>query len=224
LTIVPLCVSFPEADLRGALRPEGKPMAIQPYEEFECSHDQKVGLHLAGTVGIPAPFPATGVLIAHLSEPVPKPAPSQIQLEIIHRLSYRVRMTRWVPLTAVRAILGPDEEPWAKPARGMAIPPLAVFPQEGWTMRVAEEYRSPPQGDPVPEGFEALIVNLLTVPEGQRPKASVTVSRQAIVFVAESEPIRMVIEAAMTAAESAQYHPPLVAVPEGMYCSKVTRV
>jgi hypothetical protein len=171
---------------------------------------QRVTQHLAGTIGLPAPFPATGVLWIVADDPDVSD-PALVQIEIVHRINYRVRLTRWVALGQARAILAPEAQWEGGAAPAESPPPYAPGP--GWSMKLPDEFLAAAKaklGAPEKKGAGS----------GAGPKGPVRIPwlRDAIVYVPETTPVLMQVDVGMTAAESAVYYPPLHQAPKPFFC------
>jgi hypothetical protein len=176
-------------------------------------HESMVAYSLAGTIALPSPYPATGA-ICIVPGPEAEGAPREIYLKVIHRVSYRLKVSRLVALDDVRAILAPsvswaevsqpeDEEAEGRVDRPTAGPetasPVPFSPQQGWEVKVAGEIR-------------VLVDQWLEGDDdsgGSGPSEEACWLDDAIVYVPEAARVLMTVEAGMTAAESAEYYPPL---------------
>jgi hypothetical protein len=153
-------------------------------------------MQLAGTVGLPSPFPAVGSvrIVIRLNEKTKEP---EFFLRITHRLNYKLKVSRLIELEDARAVLVPG-----KPL----IPAPRVSAQEGpedWSFITADQLLEhvPKLGaDGAKKGAEHL--QLVGWWEFEwLPRA--------IVYASESASVYMEVGVGMTAAESAEYYPPL---------------
>jgi hypothetical protein len=136
-------------------------------------------LHLAGTVRLPSPPPATGTIsIAEYNASTLDPA--SIVLRLNHKVSDWLDLSRLIRLTDVRGIRARWE--WTS----------ATTPQPGHTFKKAAE-------------VVAAAVAFLKA----NPNNPVWLE-EASVYVGESTPVVLVVEAALSAAESAEYYPPII--------------
>jgi hypothetical protein len=154
-----------------------------------------ISMQLAGTVGLPTPYPATGKIFIDAGSSAVK-NPAEIHLELVHQVNHRVRITRWVALDQVQAILASDDQ-WAGKAAREA-PAVSLTPGRGWTIKLLNELIG--------------VVRPRITAAKQQPVRAAWLDH-AIVFVAETTPVLMRVEVGMTAAESAEYYPPLAPPP-----------
>jgi hypothetical protein len=176
-------------------------------------HDSLVAYSLAGTIALPSPYPATGSICI-----VPGPRPEaddssrDVYLKVIHRVSYRLKISRLVALEDVRAILAPSAS-WAEVSasddesegqrdqddRPETASPVPSSPQKGWVVKVGDEVRG--------------LVDEWLKGDGDAEEAAPYEEacwlEGAIVYVPEAARVLMNVEVGMTAAESAEYYPPL---------------
>jgi hypothetical protein len=136
-------------------------------------------LHLAGTVRLPSPPPATGtVSIADFNASTLDPA--SIVLRLTHKVSDSLDLSRLIHLTDVRGI------------RALWEPPSLATPHPARTFKKAAEV------------VAAAVAFLKATPNNP------IWLTEAVVYVGESTPLVLVVEAALSAAESAEYYPPIV--------------
>ena len=140
------------------------------------THRQELMLHLAGTVRLPSPPPATGT-VTLLTPPEGKIDPNALVLRVTHQISGRLVLERLVRLADVRVVI-------ACCPRGGGDGPRPFLAEELRSMAV-EQARG--QGDQEPVWLTG-----------------------ASVYVTESAPVVLNVEAALTASESTEYYPPLV--------------
>jgi hypothetical protein len=146
-------------------------------------------LHLAGTVQLPSPPPATG------SVTIVAPGPGQLAAEVLmlalsHEISHRLFLERLIRLTDVRAI----QAIW---------PPGPAQVQEQGTPEEAELEPTFKTASEIRALALAFAASFATVPPPIWLK-------KAVVYLPESAPVILRVEAGLTAAESADYYPPLI--------------
>jgi hypothetical protein len=171
---------------------------------------QRVTQQLAGAIGLPAPFPATGGLYVVADDHTVRD-PAAVQIEIVHRINYRVRLTRWVALDQVRAIQAPVSQ-W-EGTDAVDESPAPSVPGPGWSMKLPDEF------------LEAALAKVAAPKKkgrsaGAGPDGPVRAPwlSNAIVYVPEATPVLMQVDVGMTAAESAVYYPPLHQAPKQFFC------
>jgi hypothetical protein len=156
---------------------------------MSLSPDQFLALQLAGTVALPSPSPATGsVEITRTSNA------SGIYLRIVHRVSQKLILIRYVSIDYVRAICTHwDVGEAAGAAKSVAAkPPVATC----WACKTPVE-------------FGPLLEQRLKAAKGGPFPLSWL--EEAVVYVPEQAPVLMQVDVGLTAAESAEYYPPLAA-------------
>jgi hypothetical protein len=156
---------------------------------MSLSPDQFLALQLAGTVGLPSPSPATGSVEITTSS-----SDSGIYLRIVHRVSQKLTLIRYVGIDYVRAICTHWEVGEAAGAAkgGAAKPPVPTC----WACKTPGE-------------FGPLLEQRLKAGKGGPfPLAWL---EDAVVYVPEQAPVLMQVDVGLTAAESAEYYPPLAA-------------
>jgi hypothetical protein len=164
--------------------------------------DQALAMHLAGTVRLPSPAPATGALTVQLPEKA-ESDPNHIYLKITHRVHERLKIIRYVRLADVRSVQGIwPEKP--KPSGG-ARSTAAVSPAE--PPKVSHKHS---------KEIRAHVHDLITAAKGVGEP--LVCPSAAAIFVPETAPVLMEVEVGMTAAESADYYPPLPVPPKGPTC------
>jgi len=154
---------------------------------MSLSPEQFLAMQLAGTVALPSPSPATGsVEIATRTN-----APG-IYLRIVHRVSQKLTIIRYVSVDHVRAICTHWEVGEAAGAvkGGAGKPPLAIC----WACKTPVE-------------FGPLLEQRLKA--GKSGSFPLPWLEDAIVYVPEQTPVLMQVDVGLTAAESAEYYPPL---------------
>lgn len=166
---------------------------------MSLAHDERIAFRLAGTVGLPSPYPATGsvYVVVRLAK---DPKDWEVFLRVVHRLNLTLKIARLVRWDDVRGILAR----WKTPTPD--APP-------GWSVKLAEDLRGhvydqiqKEKKDKVEGWFELKWLS------------------EAIVYVPESAPVYMQVGAGLTAAESAEYYPPLAMCDSGMpRCDSVDR-
>lgn len=174
-------------------------------------------LALAGTVRLPSPPPAKAEVRVELG------GDGDVLLRVIHKVSERLFMERVVRLEDVRAVFAEwSGEPGQTPAQqqGPTLPagPPGQNPVQQGPPPIQQQAPPPPAGpcDPgeePPAGatyrtgkrLEDLVYAHLgsACPEGVWVK-------EAVVYVTEAAAVVLRVEAALTAAESVAYYPPLV--------------
>lgn len=170
---------------------------------MSLTREQQIALNLAGAVAVPTPRPATARVLAVTDGKVTariarllggdQPPRSALRgllrrvcLRVVHRISPRLTITRLIPVHEVRAVFVPDDPDDAHLDRGRWYLPGEVAHQA--TSALAERYGQ--------VGREAHVeVAVFACP--------------GIVYLAEAAPLLMQVEVSMTAAESAEYYPPL---------------
>lgn len=171
--------------------------------------DQLTAYELAGTVPLPSPFPASGPVWIAFQRPAGG-KPIYVFLKVIHHVAPRLRIARLVRLEDVRGIriLKSCEPAAAAPTESrrpaVAPPPAdhsAACEWEQWSVadlharvRDAVDKHEPKSDDEFP-----LFPN-------------------AILYVPETAPVLMQVDAGMTAAESAEYYPPTSVWCDGLRC------
>jgi hypothetical protein len=158
---------------------------------MSLSREQRVALTLAGTVALPSPFPCLGEL--RLSTDIPQgykatpadltaTAANPVFLSTTHRISPKLRITRFVNLEDVSAVFLPDC-------------PSAVSLNAGTWLLPAE--------------VRAETLDRLNRRPTRTRKDDAFRLGIGIIYVAETANVLMQVEVGMTAAESAEYYPPL---------------
>jgi hypothetical protein len=159
---------------------------------MSLDREQEIAFRLAGTVGLPSPYPATGsVEIVALVGDDGKPV--EVYLRVIHRLSLRLKIARLVELSSVRAVYA-AWRPAATAPPVVSHPAPAPSPTD-WSVRTAKAVRTH-------------VLRRLRVGKA-KGRVVFPLLPAAIVYVPESAPVLMDVEIGMTAAESAEYYPPL---------------
>jgi hypothetical protein len=169
---------------------------------LSLAHDERIAFRLAGTVGLPSPYPATGsvYVVVRLAK---EAKDWEVFLRIVHRLNVKVKIGRLVQWHDVRAILAR----W-KPAS--ETPPAAA---PVWAVKLAEELRGHVYDQIQKEKKEKV--------EGWFEFKWLS---EAIVYVPESASVYMQVGVGLTAAESAEYYPPLAPCYDGRpRCDSVDR-
>jgi hypothetical protein len=156
---------------------------------MSLSSDQFLALQLAGTVALPSPSPATGSI-----EITPSSNASGIYLRIVHRVSQKLTLIRYVSINHVRAISTHWEVGEAAgAAKGVAAKtPVAAC----WACKTSVE-------------FGPLLEQRLKA--GKGGPFPLPWLEGAVVYVPEQAPVLMQVDVGLTAAESAEYYPPLAA-------------
>lgn len=153
---------------------------------MSLTQDQEIALLLGGAVRLPGPAPATGVL--SILPPASSPTePGQIFLRIDHPVSPRLKISRVVRLLDVRAASG--------------------------IVRAVKSAKSPATTPAEPSQLTdrqlvAAAVERLAK-AGKSGGAPIPWMDRAVLYLPESAPVLMTVEAGLTAAESAEYYPPL---------------
>jgi hypothetical protein len=139
-------------------------------------------LHFAGTVRLPSPHPATGTLsiIAFDGRTY---APERTILRLTHRVSDRLDVSRLFRLSDVKAIHA--DWPSDQVEAAQAAHPIVS------ELKLADE-------------IVALVRKYVTA----NPGGSLRL-KKALVYLPESAPVILQVEAAQSAAESAEYYPPM---------------
>lgn len=153
---------------------------------------QDLMFHLAGTVRLPSPPPATGcVWIVAPKDPKGYDRKALV-FRVVHRISNRLYVERLVHRSDVRAIKAPWQVIGAdgKPTIGKDGKPTIEHCNK------------------TPEYFEKALNDFLNGLKEFSTDALWLVD--AVVYVPELAPVVLVAEAALTAAESAEYYPPIV--------------
>jgi hypothetical protein len=153
----------------------------------ELSLRQYELLHLAGTVRLPTPYPATGSL-AIVKYDASCYSDEKTILRLTHKIGDRIDVSRIFRLRDVQAI-------------------RATWPSEGEASgKGTEPQKSPPSkrelkvGNAVSKSLEAHL----------KAHASDPIwLEDASVYLPESAPVVLQVEAAQSAAESADYYPPI---------------
>jgi hypothetical protein len=153
-------------------------------------------LSLAGTVRLPSPPPATADVSITTDGP-PDGGRADIVLRITHKVSTRLYMTRLVRLCDVHAIFAvwpPEPAPSSKQraSKAKAGPAPAPGAPDVATYKTGRELA------------ELCWEHLGTHPHRERWL------ERAVVYVSEFAPVVLEVEAALTAAESVAYYPPIV--------------
>jgi hypothetical protein len=161
-------------------------------------------LSLAGTVGLPAPFPAVGRLYLVLDdedetggmgqEPaeeqesyVPEPGVGdETLLKIVHEVTPKITIIRYVRFSDVSAIFLPDD------------PSKVDFNRGAWYL----------EKDLLGLALSCLIEISEYGDDKESPEEIYLTPRPGIVFVPESAKVLLQVELGMTAAESVEYYPP----------------
>jgi len=146
-------------------------------------HEQLLALQLAGTVALPSPPPATGSVEIDLGI-----NPSVIYLRIIHRVNPKLTIIRSVSLENVRVICTKWEAD--APAGAAGRPPASA----SWACKTIAEFRP-------------LLEQRIAAGSGSR--VPFPWLQNAVVYVSEQAPVLMQVDVGLTAAESAEYYPPL---------------
>jgi hypothetical protein len=154
---------------------------------MSLTRQQRVSVDLAGTVAVPSPFPAVGEL-RYASDPVPSgpvtdPAAlgRSVYLTVSHRISPRLTITRTIPVDKVTAIFLPDDQQSVDLSCGRWLLAPDVLADVNYRL-----------GKP-----------------RSRSKDDRWFLGCGIVYVPESAGLLLQVEVGMTAAESAEYYPPL---------------
>jgi hypothetical protein len=156
---------------------------------MSLSPDQFLALQLAGTVALPSPSPATGSV-----EISPSSNASGIYLRIVHRVSQKLTLVRYVSIDHVRAICAHWEVGGAAGlAKGAAAKPSVAT---CWACKTLVE-------------FGPLLEQRLKA--GKGGPFPLPWLEDAVVYVPEQAPVLMQVDVGLTAAESAEYYPPLAA-------------
>jgi hypothetical protein len=155
--------------------------------------EQEIAFRLAGTVGLPSPYPATGSveIVAWVAE---GGQPVEVFLRVIHRLSFQVRIARLVDLDSIRAIYAPWESVSSPPS--IISQPAPPPSPKGWTIKTAKTIREE-------------VLHRIAEEKKSKERVVIRWLPAAIVYVPEAVPVLMNVETGMTAAESAEYYPPL---------------
>ncbi|HEV3167860.1 MAG TPA: hypothetical protein VGZ22_27915 [Isosphaeraceae bacterium] len=166
---------------------------------MSLDREQMLALEHAGTVGFPSPYPAAGQikLVVHGSKSEEDP---DILLNVVHQISPRLRVSRLVRLEHARAIQfhGSPSGPAQSSAKAKAKPEEApAHVHAGWTHWMADRLH-----DHVKARAKAHTAS------GAEPESDV-LFHHAILHVPETAPVLMHVDVGMTAAESAEYYPPL---------------
>jgi hypothetical protein len=169
---------------------------------LSLAHDERIAFRLAGTVGLPSPYPATGS-ISVVVKLARDPKDWQVFLRIVHRLNLKLKIVRLVEWDDVRGIL----------ARWKPAPETPQGAAPGWSVKLGEDLRGQvydqvqkEKKDKVEGWFELKWLS------------------EAIVYVPESAPVYMQVGVGLTAAESAEYYPPLALCDSGLpRCDSVDR-
>jgi hypothetical protein len=165
--------------------------------------DQTVALSLAGTVALPSPYPACGpvdIVVEEVGGEV-----VGVFLKVTHRANRRLKIARIVPIDHVRVILAakslaPEgypsaaEEPEVKGEWvATTLFPLQVRVRHLIEVAVERRRKNRDKDDRLP------------------PLDPIRLVDEAILYVTESAPVLMEVEVSLTAAESANYYPPMTA-------------
>lgn len=183
-----------------AIDPSDAPDAAFPFEP-----GQELAFELAGTVRLPCPPPATATIQVLATAP-DESGRRDIYLRVAHQINPRMKLIRLVRLDDVRAAAGlpaypapgeaqqcpPSPEADIRPRRVVQDAVLNLIDQRG------ERRRKPQQNT---EEAGPVVLDYL---------------REGSVYVPETARVLMVVEVGMTAAESAEYYPPIT--PGTAYC------
>lgn len=158
---------------------------------MSLTRDQRIALELAGTVPVPTPFPAAGeIRIVTDAEPGGKVAMADllarklIYLEVRHRISPKLTITRTVYLDEVAAVFLPDQ------------PDGDLYDVGTWLLALE---------------LQAECFNRVALRPSRRGGEDRRLLGVGVVYLPESAPVLMRVEVGMTAAESVEYYPPLAA-------------
>jgi hypothetical protein len=154
---------------------------------MSLSPEQFLALQLAGTVALPSPPPATGSV-----EIAPSSNASGIHLRIVHRVSLKLTLIRYVSVDHVRAICAHWEV--GKPAGEAEVVAAKAPVVTCWACKTLIEFRP------------LLEQRLKSGKSGPFPLPWL---EETVVYVPEQAPVLMQVDVGLTAAESAEYYPPL---------------
>jgi hypothetical protein len=168
------------------------------YPRSHNGDRQMIALELAGTVPLPCPFPALARVNLSLSrldqavlEELPTLPPSeqsrflrQLLVEVVHEVNPRLIMTRLVKLSDLSALFVPDDPRAPEHSRGRWL-----LSEDLFALALS-----------ILEGLDRLDPLPATVPLLDEP---------AIAYVPETAKLLLRVETGMTAAESAEYYPPM---------------
>jgi hypothetical protein len=138
-------------------------------------------LHLAGTVRLPSPYPATGTVTVVAFE-ADRFDPYGTVLQLTHRVGDRLDVSRVFRLSDVRAI----DAPWPSEKGGY----------QGTAAPASRELK-----------LSADVVDFFARRDGDYGSVRL---EKAAVYLPEAAPVVLHVDAAQTAAESAEYYPPFV--------------
>ncbi|MFO0949820.1 MAG: hypothetical protein U0835_01445 [Isosphaeraceae bacterium] len=151
-------------------------------------------LHLAGTVRLPSPTPATGCVWVVAPEEPKSATFESLSFRVVHRVSVRLYISRLVRATDVRAI----KCDWSR-ARISADPKKAP-PVESSASKSDVHYKTSEQ-------FRGKALEFVRTINGTKDALWLI---DSVAFVNELAPVVLTAEAALTASESAEYYPPIV--------------
>ncbi len=156
---------------------------------MSLTRDQRIALELAGTVCVPSPFPAAGeIRIVTEAEPDGKVsmadllARKAVCLEVRHRISPKLSITRIVYLDEVAAVFLPDHPEGDRHDVG------------SWLLALE---------------LQAECFNRVSLRPARRGGEDRRLLGKGVVYLPESAKVLMRVEVGMTAAESVEYYPPL---------------
>jgi hypothetical protein len=160
--------------------------------------EQEVAMALAGAVSLPAPWPASGP-ISIVVTAADRQGEWTIYLRVQHRVHRRLKLTRLIDVRSVRAIMTPDGLDAAQ------------------SVAASDELPSSSTDDWVVTPGRLLIQAIQELIGGEEKRrkgkssgpVEIPLVDHGIIFCAESAPVLMEVEVGMTAAESADYYPPL---------------
>ncbi|HWE40649.1 MAG TPA: hypothetical protein VG406_29155 [Isosphaeraceae bacterium] len=162
--------------------------------------EQRVAMQLAGTVPIPSPTPAVGsVTIVAPLDAGGKPG-EDLFLRVDHRVNKKLVVRRHVRVADVRLVQAPrglfDGTPMMRGS-------LAPDPRHGeWESRATAEVAA--------LALEKVAKQAASNGNGHHNgELAVAWLSHAIVHVPEAAPVLLNVEAGMTAAEAAEYYPPV---------------
>jgi hypothetical protein len=182
------------------LQPQGaatSPTPISPLlatrtNDVPISPRQDLMFHLAGTVRLPSPPPSTGCVWIVAPRDPSNYDPRTLVFRVVHRISSRLYVERLVHRSDIRAINAPWE----------------VIGKDGKPIIGKDGKPTTEHCYKTPEQFWDILGAFLKTLQPFNTDALWLIN--AVVYVPELAPVVLVAEAALTAAESAEYYPPLV--------------
>lgn len=178
--------------------------------------EQELAYALSGTVPLPSPYPARGKLSAVLE--LQGTEITRLLFKIVHRVHLRLKITRLVDQSDLRAVrvprdlvqqAGDGDDSYGGVEDGDDV----VFPYRTIAPRVIEMVRA------------RYYTQQRDQAASRQPTEPIEVELfdDAILYVDESASVLMDVGVGMTAAESANYYPPMTVYPESVRCDRGPR-